>query len=216
LGWSGNALADNSTCPEVPYLVTGYVKEHAEKIKTTCVVNGSLNNECYQIANIAKEKFNNCFDDCGGNDPNFLEKECGNPYDSSLPDCYWYKCTTKIDNECAEKCKEYLLFEYNSLNKKKDKENIENMNDAPPGLPIDPNNNLSLCIGAAPKNSKLCPGDGEEVFYYTEKQLVDVCSVPEGSEPKCEYICKTEYLDDGTCKEEGFFRKILNWFSWLL
>jgi hypothetical protein len=215
LGWLNNdTLADNSACPELPYLASEYAKVHAEKINTICVIGSSLDNNCYKIANIAKDKFDTCFSDCGGNDPDFLESKCGNPYDSSLLDCYWYECTTKIDNDCAEKCKDYLLFEYNSLNKNKD-DNSENLNDTLIGSPINLNNNLSPCVGSTPKNSKLCPGDDEEIFYYTEKQLVDVCSIPKGSEPKCEYICKTEYLDNGTCKEEGFFRKILNWLGGL-
>ena len=89
-----------------------------------------------------------------------------------------------------------------------------NLDNALIGLPLDSSINAAPCVGETPKNSKVCSGDEEEVFYYTQKELVEFCSVPKGSEPKCEYVCKGGYnLVDGECESAGFFAKILNWLG---
>jgi len=75
--------------------------------------------------------------------------------------------------------------------------------------------NTDPCIGITPKNSELCPGHDKGVYFYERKHLVDVCSPVEESGPRCQYVCKTEHLADGTCKEEGYFKKVLNWFGGL-
>lgn len=90
----------------------------------------------------------------------------------------------------------------------------ENLNNNLIGLPLNLSINAVPCIGETPKNSELCSNDDEKVFYYTQKELVESCSVPEGSEPKCEYACKSGYnFTKGECEGAGFFARILNWLG---
>ncbi|HAT74283.1 MAG: hypothetical protein US30_C0002G0019 [Candidatus Moranbacteria bacterium GW2011_GWF2_36_839] len=103
----------------------------------------------------------------------------------------------------------------NSKNQDNSKGN-ENSNNELIGLPVDSKISTVPCIGEMPKNSELCPKDDEKVFYYTKKELVESCSVPEGNEPKCEYVCKGGYnLVDGECERVGFFARIMNWLGGL-
>ncbi|KKP79605.1 MAG: hypothetical protein A2271_01950 [Candidatus Moranbacteria bacterium RIFOXYA12_FULL_35_19] len=82
------------------------------------------------------------------------------------------------------------------------------------GLPVNSGANTSPCVGKTPKNSEFCPGDDKEIYYYAENKLTDVCSIPEGSEPKCEYICQNGYdFVEGECKNSGFFARIINWLG---
>jgi hypothetical protein len=208
-----NVLASSgSVCPDLPYLMTDYIEEHKILLEKYCMQKGYLDEKCSEIANKAYEKFMNCFEDCGG----YGDKGCESL--SMSGDCSYYECTTNIDNNCAKKCKDYLLFSYNSSDKNSDKNNNyggktsnDNFDESLVGLPIDQSNVASPCIGETPKGSKLCPGDDKDILEYTKKQLVDSCSIPKGSDPKCEYICKTDLLSNGSCKEEGFF----NWLGGL-
>jgi hypothetical protein len=203
-------------CPELPYLTTDYINEHKGFVEKQCMSKGSLDENCFNLSKSAYEKFMNCFEDCGG----YSDKGCENL--SMLGDCSFSECTTKLDNDCAKKCKNYLFFNYsNKANAENDSEHGEHNNDNNREEFENSNmigssviaNEKNPCVGEIPKSARLCPDDSKDVLYYTEKQLVDSCSSPEGSKPKCEYVCKTEYLDNGICKEEGFFKKILNWFG---
>ena len=213
-----------AACPKINDLASEYSSLHTQEIERQCVIAGAEKGACYEMAEKAWQKFEDCWHACGGNNPDFSDKRCGNPYESS--GCEYYNCVMKLDNDCALKCKNYFNFNYNSSsgadendstndNQKKTEDNL-NTNLIGSSVVI----NTFPCVGATPKNSELCPKDDRNVTVYTEKQLVDVCSIPEGSEPKCEYVCKTEPLDNGTCKEYGIFRKFLGylynlfWVSW--
>lgn len=53
-----------------------------------------------------------------------------------------------------------------------------------------------VCTGADPANATLCTGDVSD----TSKTVVSACSVPAGSDPKCEYTCNSPYtFSGGTC-----------------
>jgi hypothetical protein len=218
-----------AACPEIKDLASEYSSLHAQEIKKQCVTNGVVNSsDCIELAEKAWQNFEKCFADCGGNNPDLADERCGTPYSSS--GCDRYNCVMKLDNDCALKCKDYYMFNYNSSDKnskssdannnQNNSGNVDNLNSNLVGLSFSSSYGVSPCIGSTPKNSELCPGDDQNVTVYTEKQLVDACSIPEGSEPKCEYFCKTEHLDDGTCKEYGIFRKFLGylynlfWVSW--
>lgn len=169
----------------------------------------NANAECENIADKAYDKWQNCRTECSNVD--FIENKCGSPYSNKK----WNECADEADKECTLKCKDFLLFEFNSSDEKNNtnnkKESVAVQNKLI-GLSVDSKISIVPCIGETPKNSELCFSDDKEVFYYTEKELVEYCSVPE-SEPKCEYVCKDGYdLVDGECKSTGFFVKILNWF----
>lgn len=177
-----------------------------------------------------------CKSDC----LNEEEDTCNNLYPCNLhilddpndddPSCpSWYSCMEKSQIYCQEKCFRTRSVDDNYFPPIDSEDFYENGNGFDNSnntsgslgigyvnLPINPDLNISPCIGETPKNANLCPNDGKEIFYYTEKNLVEFCSKPEGSEPKCEYVCKTDYLDNGTCKEEGFFMRVINWFKELI
>ena len=55
-----------------------------------------------------------------------------------------------------------------------------------------PNSSLTLT------NASLCSGDASNLLSNVQNTLVDSCSTPLGSEPKCEYVCKPGYTKSGT------------------
>ena len=55
-----------------------------------------------------------------------------------------------------------------------------------------PNSSLTLT------NASLCSGDASDLLSNVQNTLVDSCSTPLGSEPKCEYVCKPGYTKSGT------------------
>ncbi|MFZ2975250.1 MAG: hypothetical protein WA055_01295 [Candidatus Moraniibacteriota bacterium] len=147
-------------------------------------------------------------------------------------------CNEEAQENCQKSCyassrssNDYMILDNNDSNNRDngggDADDEDNKNDKTSddvknnenynliGLPVDSRIDISPCIGITPRNSELCPGHDKDVFFYERKHLVDVCSPIEESGPRCEYICKTEHLADGTCKEEGYFKKILNWLGGL-
>jgi|GEM_PF-2097459 len=74
----------------------------------------------------------------------------------------------------------------------------------------------SNCMGEIPPNSVSCPDDEQNVLVPEERRLVSICSSPEGSEPKCEYVCiegvPNEY---GECIRVGFIKRTFNWIAGL-
>ena len=54
-----------------------------------------------------------------------------------------------------------------------------------------------VCQGNIPDHSVICPDDDRNLTTNTNRTLVNSCSVPAGSVPKCEYICEAGYHKDG-------------------
>ena len=55
-----------------------------------------------------------------------------------------------------------------------------------------------FCIGTAPANANLCSGDDQGLTQNTNIALVDACSTPQGSVPKCEYVCNSGWIYNST------------------
>ena len=55
-----------------------------------------------------------------------------------------------------------------------------------------PNSSITLT------NASLCSGDASDLLSNVQNTLVDSCSTPLGSGPKCEYVCKPGYTKSGT------------------
>ena len=156
-----------------------YHKERADKCGS---YNSNANKECEDIADKAYGKWQGCRTGCSSTD--FIENKCGSPYSNKN----WNECADETDNECTSECKDFLLFEFNSSTEKNNTNNKKKDNviqDELIGLPFNSKISTFPCIGETPKNSELCSKDDEKIFYYTKKELVESCGVPEGSEPKC-------------------------------
>ncbi|QQS60914.1 MAG: hypothetical protein IPN70_03410 [Candidatus Moraniibacteriota bacterium] len=54
------------------------------------------------------------------------------------------------------------------------------------------------CTGLDPANALLCSGDDTDLSENRAKTLVNSCSLPVGSAPKCEFICKFGFTFDLT------------------
>lgn len=172
---------------------------------------------------------------CDGYGYTAREKVCQEIEDPCIPADIISELWKAHEARCYESCKnKYFGFKidgdsyssYNSEARKGGDTNNENDNlgdidynnnnldNALIGLPFDSSTNAIPCVGETPKNSKACSGDDEEVFYFTQKEMVESCSIPKGSEPKCEYVCKGGYnFVDGECESAGFFARVLNWLG---
>jgi hypothetical protein len=66
------------------------------------------------------------------------------------------------------------------------------------------------CIGSIDSNAEICPGDTAN----ESRTLVENCSTPDGSDPKCEYVCKSGFdynSATGACELNSSSNKPANW-----
>lgn len=65
--------------------------------------------------------------------------------------------------------------------------------------------NTYSCTGSVPTNATMCSGDNSNLSSDTANSVVDACSFPAGSNPKCEYSCDTGYHEDnGSCVVDNY------------
>ncbi|HMO78482.1 MAG TPA: fibronectin type III domain-containing protein [Candidatus Paceibacterota bacterium] len=63
---------------------------------------------------------------------------------------------------------------------------------------------IYTCTGTNPGNATMCPLDDTNLTANTPKSLVASCSVPDGSAPKCQFVCNSGYvLSGGICTSSG-------------
>jgi hypothetical protein len=216
-------------CPELPYLPGEYEQQHVDSIEKKCNVQGPygayIDDGCFEISQIAVDDFRDCLDLCEPPDLGlYNDSICTVCRPEGPNDCSCYECVTGVVNKCAVRCRDYLEFEFvtdvggNGDYRYEDVPNEDS--DSTVGYNASGNHyqdrtdvveGYLACAGKTPENSEICPKDDMYVLNYTEKKLVESCSSPVGSEPKCEYVCVQNYFfGHGKCVKQGMINRIID------